>query len=269
MTRAAVIGELALAYNPPDLSASSAFSTAETIRLENFPVLEKVAPNPAFIEQIPDKAGTYTVNLPSITAKTIVGFKYQLHLDDANLASHAPMAITTAWKVEPTQTSVIVSYALNPAFSPRGGGGPLTLSNVVLVCHLEGARASHCQSKPAGTFAADKNALYWRLGDVTFLNVNITQQLRARFFTDAEARPGNVEARWEISGDEAVGLGSGLSVARLVLGGEAAAAEAEGAAMGAGAEADPFADERPVTPVGVWRDVGSVRRIVSGTYVAA
>lgn len=265
VSRATVIGELALAYNPTGTSAS--FSN-ETIRLDNFPVLEKVAPNPTFITQAPAKAGTYTLALPAITAKTAVAFKYQLHLDDTNLSTHAPMQLTTAWKVEPTQTSVIVSYALNPAFalSARPGATnanrPLTLSNVVLVCHLEGARASSCQSKPAGAFSAEKSTLYWRLGDVTFWNANITQQLRARFFTDGEARPGNVEARWEISGEEAVGLGSGLSVSRLV--------REEGAAGAAGgsAEADPFADETAASSAGAWRGVAGVRRIVSGSYVA-
>ncbi|KAJ9659002.1 hypothetical protein H2201_007524 [Coniosporium apollinis] len=270
VSRATVIGELALAHNPTDASASS--SGNETIRLDNFPVLEKVAPNPTFITQAPDKAGTYTLALPAITGKTAVAFKYQLHLDDTNLGTHAPMQLTTAWKVEPTQTSVIVSYALNPLFalSARPGATnanrPLTLSNVVLVCHLEGARATSCQSKPAGAFSAEKSTLYWRLGDVTFWNANITQQLRARFFTDGEARPGNVEARWEISGEEAVGLGSGLSVSRLVRGEEGAAGP-EGAVGSGSAEADPFADET-ASSAGAWRGVAGVRRIVSGSYVA-
>ena len=77
-----------LAYNPQDLSAP--FGT-ENIRLDNFSVLEKVAPNPSFIEQVPEKPGYYSVNLSNIT-KTTVAFKYQVHHESpAAAAKHAYM----------------------------------------------------------------------------------------------------------------------------------------------------------------------------------
>ncbi|KAL1632113.1 Suppressor of Profilin deletion [Neofusicoccum ribis] len=257
VTRAVVIGELALAYNPPDLSAP--FGN-ETIRLENFPVLEKVAPNPTFVDQVPDKAGDYTVNLSSIT-RTQVAFKYQVHLDESNIASFAPIALTPAWKVEPSQTSVILTYTLNPSFRLAPGRTSITLSNVILVIHLDptGSKSSHCQSKPVGTFSKDKSLIYWRLGDVTLSADQPGQQLRARFYTEAEAKPGNIEARWEISGDNASGHGSGLGVSQMVQAGDSA-----------DAEADPFADESaaPATPSIAWKDVPIVKKISNGTYTA-
>ncbi|KAK8227281.1 Muniscin C-terminal mu homology domain-containing protein [Phyllosticta capitalensis] len=275
VTRAVVIGELALAYNPIDLSVP--FGN-ETIRLENFPVLEKVAPNPTFIDQVQERAGDYTVNLSSIT-RTQVGFKYQVHLDDSNVASYAPISLSTAWKVEPTQTSVILTYALNPAFKLAPGRSSITLNNAVLVIHLDptGAKSSHCQSKPVGTFSKDRNLIYWRLGTVTLSKDQPGQQLRARFYTEAEARPSNAEARWEIGGEQAAGQGSGLSVSQMVppSGGESADAEA----------ADPFADDdgpststtaaaaaagatgAPDAPT--WKPVVTVKKITSGTYTAA
>jgi len=71
-------------------------------------------------------------------------------------------------------------------------------------------------------------------------------------------KPGNVEARWEINGEHAAAMGSGLSVSQLD-----SEAKTE-------AEADPFADESaaPASPAIVWKEVQSVRRISSGTYVA-
>lgn len=257
VTRAVVIGELALAYNPPDLSVPFGH---ETIRLENFPVLEKVAPNPTFVDQIADKAGDYTVNLSSIT-RTQVAFKYQVHLDESNIASFAPIALTPAWKVEATQTSVILNYSLNPAFHLAAGHTSVTLSNVVLIIHLDpsGSKSSHCQSKPVGTFSKEKSLIYWRLGDVTLSADQPGQQLRARFYTDSEAKPGNVEARWEMIGDNASGHGSGLGVSQMVQSSEAA-----------DAEDDPFADESaaPSSPAITWKDVPIVKRISNGTYSA-
>ncbi|KAF2495726.1 hypothetical protein BU16DRAFT_527494 [Lophium mytilinum] len=254
ITKAMVIGQVALAFNPLDLS--SPFGT-ESIRLENFPVLEKVAPNPAFIEQVADSPGNYSVDLARIT-KTSVAFHYQVHLDSANLATFAPLMLSPAWKVETAHTSALLSYSLNPAF-PLGSSSSITLHNVVLVMRLEpGVKTTHCQSKPVGTFSRDKALIYWRLGDVTLSPDQPAHQIRARFFTDGEAKPGNVEARWEISGEHAAAMGSGLSVSQL---------DTEGKTE---VEADPFADESaaPASPAAVWKEVQSVRRISSGTYVA-
>jgi hypothetical protein len=110
--------------------------------------------------------------------------------------------------------------------------------------------------------------------------------MRVRFFTDGEARPGNTEARWEISGHEALEVGSGLGVSQSVPG-EKKAAIKEGDAEGEGeggseGEKDPFADadaeegasaKETSTATGVqspaptWKNVASVKKITSGTYL--
>ncbi|KAF2274636.1 uncharacterized protein EI97DRAFT_434869 [Westerdykella ornata] len=234
VAKARVIGEVALAYNPVDISAGP-FGT-ENIHLDNFSVLEKVATNPVFIEQVPDSPGDYTVDLSKIL-KTSVAFKYQLHLDADNLATFAPLILSPAWKVEPTQTSAILHYSLNPEFN-LGAASSITLRNLVLVLRLEpGVKAASCLSKPTGTFFREKGFIYWRLGDVTFTKDQPAQVMRARFFTEGEAKPGNAEARWEISGAQALSLGSGLGVSQEdVKGKERAKAEED-------IEKDPFADE--------------------------
>ena len=253
VTKAVVIGELALAHN---LGENLGPSDSQNIRLENFPVLEKVAPNPSFIMQIPSKSGEYNVGLPRIHG-TAVAFKYQVHLDEAHLTAHVPVILTPSWKIEPNQASVILSYALNPSFTSASKRRVL-LRNVMVIIAIEGTKASACQSKPAGTFSRDKSLIYWKLGDLTLDGYPETpHKLLARFATESEAKPGNIEARWEISGEDAMGLGSGLSLSQLSNRRE------EGS--------DPFADESAMsatsTTGGTWQEVPVVRKLVSGKYL--
>ncbi|KAL6156910.1 Suppressor of Profilin deletion [Exserohilum turcicum] len=257
VTKAMVIGQVALAYNPVDISAGP-FGT-ESIRLENFPVLEKVAPNPAFIEQTPENPGSYTVDLSKIT-KTSVAFHYQLHVEESNVGSLPPIILSPAWKPEPTQTSVILHYSLNPKFD-LGTATSITMRNLVLVIRLEpGSKATSCQSKPAGTFSRDKSLIYWRLGDVTLAKDSVAQTLRARFLTDGQANPGNTEARWEISDEHSLALGSGLGVSMS----QSLSTKKDDA------EDDPFADideNAPPSPAIEWKPVNTVKKMISGTYL--
>ena len=238
-----MIGEIALAYNPANFS--SPFGT-ENIRLENFARLEKVAPNPAFINQLTDAEGEYSVNLSTL-GKTQIAFKYQVRLDESG--SQAPLLIAPAFRPEKNQFSVIVSFSLNPAFDLKGGES-VTLSNVTLGLTLEGAKAVSCLSKPVGTFARERNLIFWQLGDVTLTPGAAATKLIARFGTESQASSGSVEARWEVGGEGARKLGSGLSVSMPAHSGAA----------------DPFADESGLGSG--WRGVPGVKKLVSGSYVA-
>lgn len=241
LTSSSVTGEIALAYNPPDFSTP--FGT-DTIRLDNFASLEKIAPNPAFINPIADRDGEYSVNLSSIS-KTQIAFKYQT----TGGVQNAPIHITLASRIEPTQTSIIVSYSLSPSFRLTTGRDHVTLSNVVLALTLEGARAASCLSKPVGTFSREKNLIFWSLGDVTLTTGTDPKKLLARFATEGEAKGGAVEARWEAVGE---GLGSGVGVS------------VKGENGGNVDSSDPFADEE----ANGWKEVRGVKKLASGHYVA-
>ncbi|KAI4228135.1 MAG: hypothetical protein L6R36_001849 [Xanthoria steineri] len=253
VTKSVVIGEVALAHNASE-SASS--SRSENIRLENFPVLEKVAPNPTFVTQTPSRSGEYSVNLGQIS-RTAVAFKYQVHLEESNLAAHVPMIVTPSWKIEPGQASVIVNYSFNSAFvSPAARS--VALKNVVVVVNLANNVAQACQSKPVGHFSKEKSLIYWRLGDIHLDGYAETpQKLLARFSTDGEGQPGSVEVRWEINGEAATGLGSGLGLS------QSGSLKEEGGS-------DPFSDESSAagSPTGAWKEVKVQRKMVSGKYVA-
>lgn len=254
-TEPTVIGELALAYHPVDASAQT---SSQGIRLENFAVLEKVAPNPAIVTQVPDKSGEYYLNLSSLN-RTTVAFKYIVHLDETTTVKHVPIFITPAWKVEAKQTSVILTYAVNPSFGALEDTA-ITLSNVIIVIKLAGVKASTCQSKPVGNFSKEKSLIYWRLGDLTLRSDEVPKKLLARFMTESEATPGQVQARWEMTGgqNDPARLGSGLALSQMTSLGPSP-----------GTAADPFADESAAAGSNAgWKEVPTARRLVSGAYMA-
>jgi hypothetical protein len=243
LTRSVTIGEIALAYNPTDFTSPFGH---ESIRVDGFSNLEKVAPNPAFLTAATEQPGEYSVNLGGIS-KTAVAFKYQV---SSPAATAAPLLLTPAWKVEPTQTSAILSYSLNPAFTLPPGQSSVTLQNVVLMLYLDPtSKASTCLSKPVGTFDKTKNLIYWQLGNITLSST--PGKLLARFQTpEGEAKPGYIEAKWEVVGAN-LGVGLGVSVKE----------EAK--------EADPFADESlGGAEGGNWKRCAEVRRVVAGVYQA-
>lgn len=249
LTKAVVIGELALAHNGLEDS-----NKMLSIRLENFAVLEKVAPNPSFIAAIPTKSGEYTVDNSQI-ARSSLAFKYQVHLEESGMAAYVPLILTPSWKIEKQQASVIINFRPNPAFL---GASTAVLQNVVIMVALEGARAQSCQSKPSGHFARERSLVYWKLGEVNLEPGGMPSRLLARFSTESEGRAGGVEARWDMAGVQAAGTGSGLGLSVFLP--TATTAKEEGL--------DPFADESHGASGGGYKAIAVMRKLVSGKYVA-
>lgn len=268
---ATVIGELALAYGLTDSIAVSGTNPhsigvvfksnipqgTETIRLNNFPALEAIAPHNTFVNEIStERPGEYTVDLSHI-AKTNVAFRYKVHVDDTNLSAYAPLILKPAWKPTGDKLGLVIEYSLNPAFS----SSPVQLKNLILMAAYEGARAVGCQTKPTGVHLKEKSLVYWRLGDVTVGAK--PQKVIGRLIgaEGGEPKPGLVEARWEIQGPSDHAVGSGLGVSRLDLGKGKEKEESP----------DPFADDSVAIPSlvdGQWIVVDSLRKVVSGKYDA-
>lgn len=270
-TKTLITGEIAMAYNPQEPVTPGQSPPVEHVRMENFSVLEKVAPNPAFTSTVPDRAGEYSLALANIH-KTSVAFKYQVHVDEANVSVFAPIIVTPAWRLETHQSSVIVRWKPNPDFRRLNGAtGPFTMRNVVFTTGIEGAPALSCFSKPVGTFSRERGRLVWKLGDVVVDPAAAegeegTKKLVARFATDSQAKSVPVDMRWEISGEDANAAGSGLALSSFE---RVEKAEAE--------EADPFADESggeakslvsSVDEGGSWKAVATTRKVIGGKYVA-
>ena len=272
VNRSFVVGEIALAYNPTQSSADT-----ETIRLDNFQVLEKIAPNPNFISSAisekgkekassEERAGEYIVSLSALKRPTpIVAFKYQLHMDPINLAAYSPVLLTPAWQIQDAQASVIVLYTLNPAFvlsatETTPSTTSITLKNVVVSVALnpsvDAGRATSAMMAPqtGAAFKRKQGLVVWKMPELVVSGEQ--QKLLVRFVTSGpKARPGHVEAKWELQGT----TGSRLGVS--VLDGAGKQKEA----------ADPFSDDvtGPSTPARVWNEAHASRRLTGGRYSAA
>jgi F-BAR domain only protein len=278
VSKSFVIGEVALAYNGSQPTAAS-----EMVRLDNFQVLEKIAPNPSFVSTAPasakgkekatgteEVAGQYSVSLSAIKRSTpVVAFKYQLHLDPANLSVYSPVLLTPAWQIQDTQVSVIVMYSLNPAFVVSGSESPsstttsMTLRNFTLSIALDSSadagKANSAMMAPqnGAAFKRKQGLVVWKLPEMVVSTEQ--QKLLARFITTGpKARPGPIEAKWELPGT----TGSKLGVS--MLGG--------GAGTSSEAAADPFADDgtTPAVDSGkLWNEVYTARSLISGRYSAS
>ena len=287
ITKSFVTGEIALAYNSiPTTSPPE----SETLRLTHFELLEKVAANPMFVSaanaltnatgtaSAEEQAGMYNVALSSIRKSTpTVGLKYQLHMDEGDLGRYSPLLVTPAWQVVEGQSSVILLYSLNPAFSGNastgdagtaevGEGGELTLKNVVITISLDPSSPTKAQSammSPTQHAAFRKRvgagAVTWKIPE---LNVKAKQErMLVRFMTPGgTAKRGGVEVKFELQGR----CGSAVGVQR----------RGEG---GGKKEADPFADEGEGRTSGEggeggakgWEEVQTRRMLVSGRYSAS
>jgi hypothetical protein len=264
VSRSSVVGEIALAYNQ-----TSEFSNlqTDTIRIENFQDLEKVAANPAFVTAVvsekgkepatgEDRAGEYSVALSAIKRPApTIALKYQLHLDEANLSAYSPVLFTPAWQIQDSQASVIVVYAINPAFSKALA--TTTLKNVVITVALDtsqdaGKAISAMMAPTTGaSFKRKQSLVVWRFPELT---VDAEQKkLLARFITSGSPpKAGSIETKWELPNI----IGSGLGVSTLA--GEA------------GEGSDPFADESASTgQARSWNNIPCAKKLVSGRYSAS
>lgn len=272
VSKSFVIGEVALAYN-----SSQSPADTETIRLNNFQMLEKIAPNPSFVtstlsEKAKEKAtseeaaGEYNVALTAIKRSIpVIAFKYQLHLDPSNLSAYSPVLLTPAWQIQEGQASVILIYTLNPAFVLSTTDTPsnttsITLKNVAISITLDpsadAGKATSAMMAPqtGAAFKRKQGLVVWKMLELVVSNEK--QKFLARFMTTGPAaKPGHIEAKWQLPGM----TGSRLGVSTL-RGGEKAKEAA-----------DPFADDgtMPATPARVWNEVHTARSLISGRYSAS
>jgi F-BAR domain only protein len=162
---------------------------------------------------------------------------------------------TPAWQIQDSKASVIVVYAINPAFSKALA--TTTLKNVVITVALDtsqdaGKAISAMMAPPAGaSFKRKQSLVVWRFPELT---VDAEQKkLLARFITSGPPpKAGSVETKWELPNI----IGSGLGVSTLA--GEAS----EGS--------DPFADESASTgQARSWNNIPCAKKLVSGRYSAS
>ncbi|KAJ9614475.1 Suppressor of Profilin deletion [Cladophialophora chaetospira] len=257
ISKSFVLGEIALAYNP----SGPSITDSETIRIQHFELLDKVAANPIFLSQIKptgdqteEQAGSYKVTTTQLRRPNpMICLKYQLHMEESNLARYSPILLSPAWQVVDGQVSVIVLYSLNPIF----GSEAISLKNVTINVGLDISdpstpRAQSAMMAPTAgaSFRRKTSSVVWRLPE--FVVKPEQDRLLVRFITAGVAKQGAVDIKFEIPGRTA----SGVGVERLV---ESAR------------ESDPFADGAE-DGEGVkkgWDVVPGRMKVVSGKYTAS
>ncbi|ORY78240.1 Muniscin C-terminal mu homology domain-domain-containing protein [Protomyces lactucae-debilis] len=147
---------------------------------------------------------TYQISGQSANSMTTL-FKYQVQPDQARANRFLPILLSQKWSPEDAQTSVKLTYRLNPAFGARN----LTLQDVEISLGINGV-ANSCVAKPAGSFVKKSNKLVWKLNEFT-LEAGQEQSLLARFKTDGLASPGSLELRWKTAPSN-LSRGSGFGV---------------------------------------------------------
>lgn len=265
ISKSLVLGEVAFAYNPTGFADPD----HETIRMQKFELLDKVAVNPIFMTQLKpggdtlaeEHAGSYTVATSAIRRPSpLIGLKYQLHMDENNLGRYSPVLVTPAWQVIEGQVSVIVLYSLNPIF----GNQPLNLKNVQVTVNLDTSGEGTGRAVSAGmsptqgaTFRRKTSAVVWKHNEFSVRPEQ--ERLLVRFMTEGGMpKKGTVELKFEIPGLTA----SGVSVEKMVT--------------SAGADADPFADDdagdksaRGSAEEKRWGVLPTKAKLVSGRYSAS
>ncbi|KAL4914058.1 Muniscin C-terminal mu homology domain-containing protein [Aspergillus aurantiobrunneus] len=261
VTKSFVVGELALAFNAsPEISAEKI-----RVRLNNFPVLEKVAANPNFIREVKDqdqsedKKGEYDVMLANLVRPApTVGFKYQVHINPEDASAFCPVIFKPAWNLEEFQASVIIFYSLNPSFASSVSRDSITLTNLVLTVNLdtspqEDREVAHATSavmypNTGAAFRRKQSAVTWKIPEFE-VNSGSDGKLLVRFSTaNSWPQKGKVEAKFEVRTPD-VGSRLGISAASRPGG------------------ADPFAD-KDITPT-QWKDILTTRKLAVGKYVSS
>ncbi|EAS32378.3 uncharacterized protein CIMG_03402 [Coccidioides immitis RS] len=286
VTKCFVVGELALAYNPTESSSMD----SQTVRLDNFQILERVAANPQFVTEVStipvngaqplesteDRKGEYNVALSSLRGPApTVAFKYQIHLDPSNLSAYCPVIFSPVWNEQEFQASVIINYSLNPRFVSSGPLTSITLQNVVLTVSLdlspvdeetkqprEVARATAAAMHPniGASFKRKTSSIVWRIPELE-VKADGENRFLARFSTTTSwPRKGKLEARFDVATKD-TSLRLGISSRSPITQGQAES-------LGPSADKTGEADAKTAHPSELWTQLLTQNKLSVSRYVA-
>ncbi len=180
------------------------------IRLTSFEQLEKIAPNPAFLAQVPDRPGEYFLNSEALatdnqkgSAKGTLLFKYQVHVPAGKVRTAAPFILEPAFSCKDGETRMILNYRVNPE-SPLSSISITHLS--FLATFGPGVSVSNVQAKPAGgVWSPSTRRMTWNVNEMTGTEGKII----AKFVSERgePMSPQGVQASWAVEGLLVSGLG--------------------------------------------------------------
>lgn len=197
VTNFSVAGEAAVANrNPTD-------HLPLQVRIQSPDMIDRLVANTQILRSVEEL--TYELSATAVPNMTTL-FKYQVQPDQGRRTRFMPILLSQKWSTEANQTSVKLSYRLNPLF----GAGSLTLQDVEVSVSVNGA-ATSCVAKPAGSFVKRSNKLVWRLNELT-LEGGKEGTLLARFKTASTCPPSDsTELKFRTTPSN-IGRGSGFGL---------------------------------------------------------
>ncbi|PWN45477.1 hypothetical protein IE81DRAFT_344781 [Ceraceosorus guamensis] len=184
------------------------------LRLDAFEELEKAAPNPAFVQSIPDRPGEYRLDVASLVSKGGAGvlLKYQLHVSESRKRDYVPLDVVAQWRCEQHQTSLLCNYTPNTTNKLLASGidgmpnevVASTLQDVSFVATIQPSNVAGHMSKPVGTWSAEHKRMFWKLDHTEAASAG---KVLARFQVDAPTSPSGVQVRWKVIGRTISALG--------------------------------------------------------------
>lgn len=180
-------------------STGTAPSEPVHLRIVDFERLEKIAPNPAFLAQVPERPGEYLLKLTGLPDNGTFGtllFKYQVHVPLGTEAALLPLKLEPAFQCKDGETRMILKY-----------DAACSLSDVTIVAAFDdGPAVSNVQAKPpGGVWSPSTRKMTWKIGHVEPGEGKII----AKFAVESAGslKPLGMQALWSIQGALSSGIG--------------------------------------------------------------
>lgn len=230
--RIQITGEIHLSLRLTDSNSASSLGGGGGpihIRLVAFERLEKIAPNPAYLAQVPDKPGEYFLNSEVLAAATAKGagagaptatasggpllFKYVVHVQPGKELATVPLILDPAFQCKSGETRMILHYTANPS-SPiqvLPQGGKHAAGTVVAAFAPGGPNVINVQAKPAGgVWSPTTRRMTWKMDSLPSGSTDGSGKIIAKFTSEPGQEalvPQGVQMSWAVEGSLLSGLG--------------------------------------------------------------
>lgn len=183
VSRLMVVGDI---EGQVDSSVAPASTEGVTVRLDHLVKLDRLAPNPAFLQAT--REGQYSLNVDALAREggKVVLAKYQVHVDPAEEAQYVPVQLQAQWRVLDGHADLLLRYAAEGKLTSHLG--EVQLETTV-------ANAEGIQALPEGSFDPETGTAKWTVDPSTLADGGV---IRARFMV-GEATPQPVKATWSAS----------------------------------------------------------------------
>eukprot|EP00842_Homolaphlyctis_polyrhiza_P007057 jgi/Hompol1/940/HPOL_004132-RA len=146
------------------LPAHVPVNTVAHLHIHRSESLGQIVPNETFIIASPTgQSGHYTINLSAVAAlgnATVQLFKYLVLTELPG--EFSPLAIKPLWKIEDTQSSLLLMVETNKELLRR-----LEVQDLVITAPIQGGgEIGAVQTKPVGAWDLDKRCIQWHLSDL-------------------------------------------------------------------------------------------------------